>query len=114
MRYHHDGTAQESRANMLRRCDMRNITKLTIGAVLATSAALAATAPASAQYYPYGYTQYVCADGSTTDVYSYPYCTTPVYGAPAYVAPVYPAPVYAPPVVEPYFGIGLGFGGHRD
>jgi hypothetical protein len=93
---------------------MRNITKLAIGAVLTCGAAVAATAPAAAQQiYPYG--TYLCGNGMISGVYSYPNCIEPLYSSPDYYpAPVYPAPVYAPPVVEPYFGIGIGFGGHRD
>jgi len=99
---------------------MRKITKIAIGAAMACGAAVAVAAPAAAQvsfgigvgpaYGPaYGYVAppppvvpaYSCYDAYGNYIYSYPYCTA------------YAAPVYVPPVVEPYFGIGFGFGGRH-
>jgi hypothetical protein len=99
---------------------MRTIAKLAIGAAMACGAAVAVAAPAAAQVSfgvgvgvpgAYGYVApapvvpaYSCYDAYGNYIYSYPYCT-------AYAAPYYYG--YGGPVVEPYFGIGLGFGGGR-
>src|SRR5205823_5003301 len=119
----HGGAAFDLRRSYLRTRVMRNLTKLAIGAVLACGAAIATAAPAAAQV-SFGigvgapvvpvapaYPAYSCYDPYGNYVYSYPYCTAYSYPAPVYTAP------YTAPIVEPYFGIGLGFGGgwgHRD
>lgn len=86
---------------------MRTIAKLAIGAAMACGAAVAATAPAAAQVsfgigvgpaYPYAAPYPSCYDAYGNYLYS-PYCTA------------YPGYYYGGPVVEPYFGVGLGFGG---
>jgi hypothetical protein len=79
---------------------MKTFTKFAIGTAMACGLAVAAVAPAAAQVgFGFGVAPVApaypsCYDGYGNYIYSYPYC--------AYTSPAY---------VEPYVGVGLGWGG---